>query len=53
MASASFVWSRTMSDYTNEAGTLSAFAAAATGRFLEELKDDAKASSGGAAGTKP
>jgi hypothetical protein len=46
-------WSRAMADYTNEAGTLSSFAAATAGQFIEGLKDEAKALSGGSARTKP
>lgn len=46
-------WSRAMSDYTNEAGTLSSFAAATTEQFIEGLKDEAQAMAGGASRPKP
>ncbi len=46
-------WSRAMSDYTNEAGTLSAFAAATTEQFIEGLQDEAKAVTGGTTRPKP
>lgn len=46
-------WSRAMSDYTNEAGTLSSFAAATTEQIIEGVKDEAKALSGGGGAETP
>lgn len=45
-------WSNTMSDYTNEAGKLSAYAAAATEQMIEGVTEEAKAMAGAAMAKK-